>query len=198
MRCSERYATIRTSLPYRPDFDIVSILRIIAHNSCGCPSAITRAFPTPGLWSRKQARILVEGVLDMAPYLEKYKSQLPNLFGLLGTTNMYNNLNPKTGTILAIESMFIRNNRISCFVREDLLKKLNIKEPPTLAEFEAILKAFKDNASKLLDADTGKMIPFSTSVDIDWRGDLPSGSFVPDRITDREMRVLGFDDRHLP
>ena len=137
------------------------------------------------------------GVLDMAPYLEQYKDQTPNLWDLLGETNIYWNKNFTYGTIYAIEAKLKVLNRTNTFVREDWLKKLNIAEPTTLEEFEAMLKAFKDNASTLLGKDADKMVPFSISVDAGWRADHLIGSFVPNDITDKDWYVNGFDDRKL-
>jgi len=137
------------------------------------------------------------GVLDMAPYLAKYKSELANLWGLLTDRNIYWNKDPVKGTVWAIEALLFHNNRTSVFVREDWLKKLGMKEPKTLAEFGTMLKAFKDNAEKLLGKDAGKMIPFSISFDVGWRADILTTSFVPDKITDKEMWINGFDDRRL-
>jgi len=90
-----------------------------------------------------------------------------------------------------------QNNRTSVFVREDWLKKLGLKEPSTLAEFEAMLRAFKANAPKLLGASVDKMIPFSLGVDVGWRADILTTSFVPDKISDKDMWINGFDDRRL-
>jgi putative aldouronate transport system substrate-binding protein len=137
------------------------------------------------------------GVLNMSAYLAKYKSQLPNLWSLLGDTNIYYDRDPKSGTVWAIEALLFQNNRTSVFVREDWLKKLGIKEPATLAEFEAMLRAFKANASKLLGANADKMIPFSLGVDVGWRADILATSFVPDKISDKDMWINGFDDRRL-
>ena len=137
------------------------------------------------------------GVLDMAPYLEQYKDQTPNLWDLLGETNIYWNKNFTYGTIYAIEAKLKVLNRTNTFVREDWLKKLNIAEPTTLEEFEAMLKAFKDNASTLLGKDADKMVPFSISVDAGWRADHLIGSFIPNDITDKDWYVNGFDDRKL-
>jgi putative aldouronate transport system substrate-binding protein len=137
------------------------------------------------------------GVLDMAPYLAQYKSQLPALWSLLGDRNINWNKDPVKGNIWAIEALLFHNNRTSVFVREDWLKKLGMKEPATLAEFETLLKAFKTNAAKLLGADAAKMIPFSLSFDVGWRADILTTSFVPDKITDKEMWINGFDDRRL-
>ncbi len=137
------------------------------------------------------------GVLDMASYLDKYKKSLPNLFALLGDRNVYWEKDPTTGTVYAIDALLFHNNRTSVLVREDWLKKLGLKEPSTLVEFEAMLKAFKANASLLLGKDADKMIPFSIGVDVGWRADILTTSFVPDKITDKDMWINGFDDRRL-
>ena len=77
----------------------------------------------------------------MAPYLDKYKKQLPNLWQLLGDQNIYWDKDPETGTVYAVEALLFQNNRTSVFVREDWLKKLGLKEPTNLAEFESTLRA---------------------------------------------------------
>src|SRR5690554_1715899 len=137
------------------------------------------------------------GVLDLAPYLEEYREYLPNLFGLLGETNIYWNRDPNTGTVWAIEALLFQNKKINTFVREDWLKKLGLEEPRTLEEFENMLRAFRDNAELLLGEDADKMIPYSTSFDVGWRNDHLIMSFVPNDMSDRDMWVYGFDDRHL-
>lgn len=135
------------------------------------------------------------GVLDLAPSIEQYKDQLPNLFNLVGETNINWNKNPTYGTNFAIEARLLVMNRINTFVREDWLKKLNIAEPTSVDEFEAMLKAFKDNASTLLGKDADKMVPFSISYDAGWRANHLVGSFIPNDITDKDYYVNGFDDR---
>ena len=137
------------------------------------------------------------GVLDLAPYLEEYREYLPNLFGLLGETNIYWNRDPNTGTVWPIEALLFQNKKINTFVREDWLKKLGLEEPRTLEEFENMLRAFRDNAELLLGEDADKMIPYSTSFDVGWRNDHLIMSFVPNDMSDRDMWVYGFDDRHL-
>jgi putative aldouronate transport system substrate-binding protein len=137
------------------------------------------------------------GVTDMAPYLTKYKKQLKNLWGFLGETNITWDKDPVKGTIWAIEARLFVNKRINTFVREDWLKKLGLKEPKTLKEFEAMLKAFQANASKLLGAEANKMIPFSISFDVGWRANYLLHSYVPDKISDKDMYIYGFDDRKL-
>jgi putative aldouronate transport system substrate-binding protein len=137
------------------------------------------------------------GVLNMEPYLTQYKDQLPNLWNLLGDTNIYYNQDPTYKTIWAIEARLAVNNRINTFVRQDWLTKLNIKAPTTLAEFEAMLVAFKDNASTLLGADADKMVPFSISFDIGWRANNLMISKVPSNISDKELYIHDFDDRQI-
>ncbi|WP_163193477.1 extracellular solute-binding protein [Clostridium thermarum] len=153
--------------------------------------AVTYSYPTVQTYAK------MGGVLDLAPLIEKYKDLLPNLTGLLTETNINYNKDPETGTIWAIEARLANQARTNVFVREDWLKKLNIPEPTTLEEFEAMLKAFKDNASLLLGADADKMVPFSTSYDIGWRADHLLASFVPSTITEKEKYIYGFDDRKL-
>lgn len=137
------------------------------------------------------------GIVDMNQYLDKYKDMLPNMWKLLGDDNIYWNQDPEKKTIWAIESKLFQNKRTNVFVREDWLKKLNIAEPTNVDEFEAMLKAFKNNASTLLGSKADKMIPFSIGVDVGYRADTLFNSYVPDNYTDKEMWINGFDDRRL-
>lgn len=137
------------------------------------------------------------GVLDLGPYLRKYKDLLPNLYSLLGEQNLFFDEDPEAHTVWAIEALLYNNARINTFVREDWLKKLNLPEPTTLEEFENMLYAFKDNAKLLLGDEANKMIPFSISYDIGWRADHLLAAFVPDSLTDEEAYIYGFDDRHI-
>lgn len=137
------------------------------------------------------------GVIDLAPYLEEYKDLLPNLWDLLGDTNIYWNQDPVKGTIWAIEAVLFQNKRINTFAREDWLNKLGLPAPTTLEEFENMLRAFRDNAELLLGDDADKMIPYTTSFDVGWRNEHLTTSFVPEDLSDRDAYVYGFDDRRL-
>jgi putative aldouronate transport system substrate-binding protein len=152
---------------------------------------VTYSYPTIQTYANQG------GVTDMAPYLAKYKDMLPNLYALLGDANINWNKDPVKGTIWAIEAKLAHNPRINTFVREDWLKKLNLKAPTNTAEFEAMLKAFKDNAAVLLGKDADKMIPLGMSFDIGWVADPVLTSFVPNAVTDKELYIRGFDDRHF-
>ena len=61
------------------------------------------------------------GVLDMSGLLEQYKSELPNLWAWLGTTNMYWDRDPIDGTLWAIEGKRAVTNRINTFIRKSFL-----------------------------------------------------------------------------
>lgn len=137
------------------------------------------------------------GVLDLNQYIDKNKELLPNLFSLLGEDNIYWDQDPDTKSLWALESKLFQNKRTNTFVREDWMKKLNISEPKSIEEFETMLKAFKNNASTLLGADASKMIPLSISFDVGWRADHMLCSFFPDDLSDKDVYVYGFDDRHL-
>jgi putative aldouronate transport system substrate-binding protein len=137
------------------------------------------------------------GVMDLSTLLEENKDLLPNLWELLGETNINWDKDPEDGTIWAIEAKLMINNRINTFVREDWLKKLNIPEPTTLEEFENMLIAFRDNAVTLLGDDADKMVPFSISYDVGWRSDDIIASFIPNDIADKDYYIYGFDDRKL-
>ncbi|NLU41595.1 MAG: extracellular solute-binding protein [Firmicutes bacterium] len=152
---------------------------------------VTYSYPTI------QTYASMGGVLDLAPYLEKYKDLLPDLWGWLGDDNIYWNRDPESGTVWAVEARLAHNTRINTFVREDWLKKLGLEPPTTLEEFEAMLYAFKNNAELLLGKDADKMIPYSTSFDIGWRNNYLLTSFVPESLTDKERYIYGFDDRQL-
>lgn len=152
---------------------------------------VTYSYPTI------QAYANMGGVHDLAPLLEENKAMLTNLWDLLGDTNIYYNQDPTTGTIWAIEAIRAQIPRITTFVREDWLKKLDIAEPTTLQEFENMIYKFKDNASTLLGADASKMVPFSLSFDVGWTANNLLMSFIPDATSDKDFYVYGFDDRGL-
>ncbi len=137
------------------------------------------------------------GIVDLAPYVHDNKDLLPDLWSLLKEENINYNKDPDKGTIWAIEARLIHNMRINTFVREDWLKKLNLSEPTNIDEFENMLKAFRDNAQTLLGKDADKMIPFSISYDVGWRSDNLNVAFMPDSMSEKEMYINGFDDRHL-
>ena len=128
--------------------------------------------------------------------LEEYKDMLPNLWNLLGDTNIFWDQDPDTGDLWAVEATLAENARINTFIRKDWLDKLGLALPTTEEEFHDALVAFRDNAETLLGADAAKMVPYSTSYDVGWRNDLLFMAYVPDDAKDEDLYILGFDDRH--
>ena len=137
------------------------------------------------------------GVIDLAPYLETYKADLPNLWNWLGETNLYWDKDPATGNVWAVEAKLANMNRVVTFIRKDWLDKLGLEEPTTKEEFHEVLVAFKDNADTLLGADADKIVPYSVSFDVGWRAATLIESFLDPAMSDKEYYVNGFDDRKL-
>jgi len=152
---------------------------------------VTYSYPTIQTYAN------MGGVIDLAPYIEQYKSEIPNLWNWLGETNLYWDRDPKTGTLWCVEAKLAVSNRVITFVRQDWLDKLGLKAPTTKAEFESMLVAFKDNASTLLGSDASKMVPYSVSYDVGWRAATLIESFLDPAMSDKEYYVNGFDDRKL-
>ncbi|MBR4731615.1 MAG: extracellular solute-binding protein [Lachnospiraceae bacterium] len=152
---------------------------------------VTYSYPTIQTYAN------MGGVIDLAPYVETYKNDLPNLWNWLGDTNINWDKDPKTGNLWCVEAKLAVSNRVLTFVRQDWLDKLNMKAPTTKAEFEKMLVAFKDNASTLLGADADKMVPYSVSYDVGWRAATLIESFLDPKMSDKEFYVNGFDDRKL-
>ena len=137
------------------------------------------------------------GVIDLAPYLEEYKADLPNLWNWLGETNLYWDKDPVTGNVWDVEAKLANMNRVVTFIRQDWLDQLGLEEPTTKEEFHDVLVAFKDNADTLLGADADKIIPYSVSFDVGWGAATLIESFLDPAMSDKEYYVNGFDDRKL-
>ncbi|MBO5985806.1 MAG: extracellular solute-binding protein [Lachnospiraceae bacterium] len=152
---------------------------------------VTYSYPTIQTYAN------MGGVIDLAPYIEQYKSEIPNLWNWLGETNIYWDRDPKDGTLWCVEAKLAVSNRVITFVRQDWLDKLGLKAPTTKAEFESMLVAFKDNASTLLGSDASKIVPYSVSYDVGWRAATLIESFLDPAMSDKEYYVNGFDDRKL-
>ncbi|MCR5499389.1 MAG: extracellular solute-binding protein [Acetatifactor sp.] len=152
---------------------------------------VTYSYPTIQTYAN------MGGVIDLAPYIEQYKSEIPNLWNWLGETNLYWDRDPKNGTLWCVEAKLAVSNRVITFVRQDWLDKLGLKAPTTKAEFESMLVAFKDNASTLLGSDASKIVPYSVSYDVGWRAATLIESFLDPAMSDKEYYVNGFDDRKL-
>ena len=137
------------------------------------------------------------GVIDLYPLLTEYRSELDDLWNLLGDYCIYYNQDPATNSIWAIEATLADNARINTFIRKDWLDKLGLALPTNEEEFYNCLVAFRDNAELLLGEDADKMVPYSTSTDVAWRNDLLCISKVKEDVDDATLFVYGYDDRHM-
>ena len=152
---------------------------------------VTYSYPTIKAYADMDA------IIDMRPYIDNYKDELPNLWNWLGETNLYWNSDLNDGTTWAIEAKLANMNRVITFIRKDWLDKLGLKEPTTKQEFHDVLVAFKENADTLLGSDASKIIPYSVSYDVGWRAGTLIESFLDPNMSDKEYYVNGFDDRKL-
>jgi putative aldouronate transport system substrate-binding protein len=137
------------------------------------------------------------GVIDLASLVDDYKPALSNLWGLLGEYNMYYDKDPATGSLWALEALLANNAKVTTFVREDWMNILGLSAPTNIQEFEDMLIAFRDNAEKLVPSDPGAVVPFSISYDVAWRTYNLLSSYIPHDISDKELYIYGFDDRHV-
>jgi len=147
---------------------------------------VTYSYPTIETYG------LMGGVYDMYPLLSEHGNFFPNLFELLGTTNVYWDKDPVDSHLWALEALLFTNGaRTLTFVREDWLNKLGLSEPKTLQEFEDMLVAFRDNAELLLGAEAGKMIPLMQTHDVRWGMMNVQDGFLPNNFTDRDRFIHG-------
>lgn len=154
---------------------------------------LTYSYPTVMTYAK------MGGIIDLNKYLDNNKALIPDMWNLLGDENIYWNQEPDTKSIWAVEAKLFHNKRINTFVREDWLKKLNMPEPTTIEEFEAMLKAFKSNATTLMGKDANKIIPFMLGTDVGWGAGQLFASVIPNNWTDsdKDYYVTNFDDRML-
>jgi putative aldouronate transport system substrate-binding protein len=137
------------------------------------------------------------GITDLNPIINKYPDLFPGIWDWLGGEFINYDQDPTTSQLWALEGKISNEAMQNVFVRQDWLKALNISTPKTVAEFTAMLQAFKDNASTLLGSNAGQMVPFLTTTDIGWMMRELIVSFIPANLSDKDWYVTGFDDRHL-
>ncbi|MDR2546507.1 MAG: extracellular solute-binding protein [Lachnospiraceae bacterium] len=128
-------------------------------------------------------------VHDLAPYLTGSQEVFPNLWERLTSMRLFWNRDNETGTVWSIIGMQPFNQRFVPFIREDWLAELGMALPTTLAEYEAALIAFRDNADQLLGADAAQLIPLHMTEDVGWVAGPLIESFIPNDITDRDLYI---------
>ena len=101
----------------------------------------------------------MNGVVNIAPYLEQYPDKLSNLTGLLGEQNVYSCTDDRSEVWYLTQKEYLPDARVT-FIRADWLAKLDLEVPQTCEELHNCLIAFRDNAEMLLGEDKDQMIPF--------------------------------------
>ena len=71
----------------------------------------------------------MDAVINLRPFLDDYKAELPNLWNWLGETNLFWDADPNDGTTWAIEAKLANMNRVITFVRKDWLDALGLEGP---------------------------------------------------------------------
>jgi len=186
----ERYNIDVTFVPVPRWTEVDEMNNLLAANNAPDVS-VTYSYPTILTYAE------MGGVLDLAPLLEEYKDLLPDLWDLLGDTNIYWDQDPYEDTLWCVEAVLLNNRRINTFIRKDWLDALGLEIPTTTQEFEDVLYAFQANAETLLGEEADKMIPFATSYDVGWRCNHILTSFMPSTFTDEDAYIYGFDDRQM-
>lgn len=101
----------------------------------------------------------MNGAVNMAPYLTRYKDSLSDLTEFLGDENIYSCTDDPSEVWFLSPRFYSPFSRIT-FIRGDWLDKLGLEAPSTTKEFHECLKAFRDNADILLGENASEMIPF--------------------------------------
>ena len=91
------------------------------------------------------------GMINLAPYLQRYRGMLPNLFDQVTENNLFHSQNRETGELFWMTGRRASEGiqHTATFIREDWLAALDLPIPNTLEEFENTLLAFRDRADEL-------------------------------------------------
>ncbi len=135
------------------------------------------------------------GVWDLAALFNEYDAYIQDLKTLLDEEVMMYDLDPATGEMFTMETQKFNDAHQKTYVREDWLAALNMAPPSTLEEFEAYLRAVKENADTLPGNPGASVIPLMVTVDVGWTILDLAESVIPSDMTDKEEYVYGWDDR---
>ncbi|MBO4910947.1 MAG: hypothetical protein J5476_16885 [Lachnospiraceae bacterium] len=98
-------------------------------------------------------------IRNLAQYLVQYGSNLTDLTGLLGESNLYSCTSDPSEVWYLSQQEFSPDARVT-FIRSDWLDKLGLNVPSSREELHECLIAFRDNADVLLGDSSSSMIPF--------------------------------------
>lgn len=101
----------------------------------------------------------MNSIVNIAPYLDQYSTELSDLTDLLGDENVYSCTDDPSEVWYLSKKDFEPDSMVT-FIRRDWLEKLGLDVPDSREELHDCLLAFRDNADILLGDDSSNMIPF--------------------------------------
>ena len=135
------------------DVTFVESYKLDFHNGIAADISYTKDYNELASYYRMGA------VINLSPYLTGYSDALSDLTDLLGPENTYY-CNDEPGEIWCLNARDDRPDPMVTFIRSDWLNELGLEAPSDREELYECLKAFRDNAGKLLGDDASRMIPF--------------------------------------
>jgi putative aldouronate transport system substrate-binding protein len=139
------------------------------------------------------------GILDLAPYIDKYLPDLKKLLGedpaFTGKDFIYRNADPATKKIYSIPSFRVALAQRNIFIRKDWLDKLGLPVPTTIDQFYNALAAFRDqdpgNVGK------NRVVPYGQNSDARWGLANLIHNSIDKNISDRDRWVNSVHERYL-
>jgi putative aldouronate transport system substrate-binding protein len=142
------------------------------------------------------------GILDLAPYIDKYLPDLKKLLGadpvFAGKDFIYRNTDPVTGKIYSIPSARVALAQRNIFIRKDWLDKLGLEVPTNLDQFHAALVAFRARASELPgNVGQNRVVPLAVNDDVRWGLADFMNNDIQRNLSDRDRWVNIVHERNL-
>jgi len=139
------------------------------------------------------------GVLDVAPYIDTYLSDLKKLLGVdpgfVGKDLIYRDQDPVTKSVFSIPSYRVAIAQRNVFIRKDWLDKLGMQVPTNFNQFYNALKAFRDRDP----GNVGKtrVVPFGVNADARWGLADLIRNFLDPKMSDRDRWIYNIADRTI-
>lgn len=132
----------------------------------------------------------MNSILDIKPYLERYKDSLSDLFMLL-EDDVYS-CDASGAEVWYLPACDLEPDASITFIRKDWLDKLGLEVPETREAFYNCLTAFRDNADLLLGNDASLMIPFLIDCEPNISAKPVFDSCLDTAIDDRGFYINGY------
>jgi len=142
------------------------------------------------------------GILDLAPYIDKYLPDLKKLLGadpaFTGKDFIRRNTDSTTGQIFSIPSARVALAQRNIFIRKDWLDKLGLRVPTNINQFHDALVAFRNRASELPGNLTqARVVPLGVNDDTRWGlADFMNNS-ITRNLSDKDRWINSVAERNL-